>query len=333
MWFMRQAGRYLPEYRAVRAKFPDFMAFCFSPEAATDVTLQPVERFGLDAAIIFADILTIPHVMGHPVHFTAGEGPRVAPLTTTKQVAAMQDYLADVPGLLAPVGATVASTRKALGPDKAVIGFSGGPFTLACYMLDSKPSQGIPNTLRFMQEHPRSFTRLLDTLTLACVSYLAMQIEAGADAVQIFDSWAAAAPAEHWKTCVLVPLVTLGRLLKERHPETPVILFPRLATKQQLLALRAHAPSAFDAVSLSTETDLVWASKTLQPFHAIQGNLDPRLFTLDSPDAALAATKQALAVAANQPGYVVNLGHGFTPDTKPDTLQLVADTIRAYAND
>lgn len=279
MWFMRQAGRYLPEYRKVRAAFPDFMQFCLSPDAATKVTLQPVTRFGLDAAIIFADILTIPHIMGHPVTFSEGHGPRVTPLQTTADITRLASYLPKITDQLSPVATTVRQTRAALKPEQAVIGFCGGPFTLACYMLDSKPSQGIPNTLRMAIEHPRSFTRLLDTLTLACADYLSMQIKAGADAVQIFDSWASLAPVDHWKAWVHTPLVTLGRVLKERCPTTPRILFPRLATNQQLLALRNAAAGSFEGLSLSTETDLAWASQTLQPQVAIQGNLDPHLFT------------------------------------------------------
>lgn len=332
MWFMRQAGRYLPEYRKVREKFPDFMEFCLHSDAATEVTIQPINRFGLDAAIIFADILTIPHAMGHPVSFSEGHGPHVTPVTTTANITRLANHLESLTTTLRPVANTIRQTRMALPPEKAVIGFCGGPFTLACYMLDTKPSQGIPNTLAMAGEHPRSFTRLLDTLTLACVEYLAMQIAAGANAVQVFDSWASLAPAEMWKSWVQTPLVSIGRLLKQRHPQTPLILFPRLATNQQLLALRQTATASFEAISLSTETDLAWASQTLQPYLAIQGNLDPMLFALPNETAVVEATHKALAVAALQPGYVVNLGHGFTPQTNPDYVARVADIVRAYNN-
>ncbi|MFZ2587315.1 MAG: uroporphyrinogen decarboxylase [Alphaproteobacteria bacterium] len=329
VWFMRQAGRYLPEYQKVRATFPDFIQFCLTPDAATQVTLQPVTRFDVDAAIIFADILTIPHALGHTVTFSTGYGPHVEPITTTAQITQLANRLENIVSL-SPVAQTVAQTRKALPKSKAVIGFCGGPFTLACYMLDAKPSQGIPNTLKMIAEHPRSFTRLLDTLTAACATYLSMQIQAGADAVQVFESWASACPAEHWKAYIHTPLITLSKAVKLQHPATPVLLFPRLATNAQLLALRNAAPNTFNALSLSTETDLAWAAQTLQPQVTIQGNLDPMLFTKATPAPLQNALNQSLSLCGNQPGYIVNLGHGFTPETNPDFVKYTVETIHAF---
>lgn len=321
VWLMRQAGRYLPEYRAIRAKFPDFVQFCLTPDAATEVTLQPVERFNLDAAIIFADILTIPHALGHTVTFTEGHGPRVQPLTSAAQIAAMQNLLPELAHRLTPVGQTISQTRAALPADKAVIGFTGAPWTLACYMLDEKPSLGIPNTLAFAAEQPQAFAQLITLLTQACSAYLAMQTAHGANALQVFDSWALLCPENLWQTAIHQPLLELSAAT-----ELPTILFPRGANQAQLLAL---AESGATALSLSTETNLHWATQTLQPLTTIQGNLDPVLMT--GPAGALeAALVTMLNTAAPRRGYIVNLGHGLTPDTNPDNVALLMETVRNW---
>ncbi len=329
VWLMRQDGRYLPEYRAVRANFPDFIQFCLTPDAATEVTIQPVNRFGLDAAIIFADILTIPHALGHNVTFTEGHGPRVESFTNAGQLASMQALLPEVSPRLAAVSRTISQTRAALPAEKAVIGFCGGPFTLACYMLDEKPSLGISNTLKLAQEDPATFTGLLNILTEACATYLSDQITAGANAVQIFESWALAAPANLWPIAVEAPLLALSRKVQALHPAFPVILFPRGATNAQLQSLAAQSANTFHGLSLFTQTDLAWASQTLQPIVTIQGNLDPDLTTGEVGPLTAALTAM-LDIAAPKPGYIVNLGHGLTPQTRPDNVQRIVDTIHAW---
>lgn len=329
VWLMRQAGRYLPEYRAIRAGFPDFIQFCLTPDAATEVTLQPVNRFGLDAAIIFADILTIPSALGHKVTFSEGHGPSVEPFTRTSQLAAMRTLLPEVSSRLANVSQTISNTRAALPLEKAVIGFCGGPFTLACYMMDNKPSTGIPNTLKLAAEEPETFKQLLATLTEACAMYLSDQITAGASAVQVFESWALAAPAHLWSVAVEAPLLALSRAVKTNHPNTPIILFPRGATPAQLQALTQQHTSTFNGLSLSTEHDLSWAHQTLQPSVALQGNLDPEL-TVGEPGPLTEALTTMLNTAATRPGYIVNLGHGLTPQTRPDNVQRIVDTIHAW---
>lgn len=329
VWLMRQAGRYLPEYQAVRAKFSNFIEFCLTSDAATEVTLQPITRFDMDAAIIFADILTIPHALGLEVTFTKGHGPRVQPFQSATQLTEMQRHLAAVPITLAPVSQTVRNVRAALPPEKAVIGFSGGPFTLACYMMDKKPSEGIPNTLQMAEEDPQTFKALLSLLTEACTAYLRQQIDAGANAVQIFESWALACPSYLWEIAVEGPLLELGRNLHHSHPATPVILFPRGANQNQLMALVAKASGAFHGLSLATETDIVWASQALQPHITIQGNLNPLL--TEGPAIPLQqALLTMLNTAAVNPGYVVNLGHGLTPQTRPDNVQRIVDTVKAW---
>lgn len=326
---MRQAGRYLPEYRAVRANFKNFIEFCLTPDAATEVTLQPVNRFGLDAAIIFADILTIPHALGLEVTFTEGHGPSVTPFTGASQLTGMQARLADLSPTLAPVSQTIAQTRAALPSGKAVIGFCGGPFTLACYMMDAKPSEGIPNTLKMARHEPATFTALLSLLTEACATYLSDQITAGANAVQVFESWAIACPPDLWSTAVENPLLNLGRAIQRQHPGFPVILFPRGASQTQLQTLAAKAKDAFHGLSLFTDTDLGWATQTLQPAVTIQGNLDPLLTEGDAAPLEQALTRM-LNTAATRPGYIVNLGHGLTPQTRPDNVQRLVDVVQAW---
>lgn len=329
VWLMRQAGRYLPEYQAVRAKFSDFIEFCLTPDAATEVSIQPVTRFDLDAAIIFADILTIPHALGLNVTFTKGHGPRIETFHSASQLADMQLHLAAIPTVLDPVSQTVRQVRAALPDDKAVIGFSGGPFTLACYMMDKKPSEGIPNTLKMAEEDPQTFKALLALLTEACTTYLRQQIDAGANAVQIFESWALACPSYLWEIAVEGPLLTMGRNLHSSHPTTPVILFPRGANQNQLTALAAKSANAFNGLSLGTDANLAWATQNLQPHVAIQGNLDPLL--TEGPAIPLQqALTTMLNTAAIHPGYVVNLGHGLTPQTRPDNVQRIVDTVKAW---
>lgn len=330
---MRQAGRYLPEYRAIRAQFPDFIQFCLTPDAATEVTLQPVTRFGVDAAIIFADILTVPHVLGHPVTFTEGYGPHVTPLTKPAHVKAMADHLAALPTKLQPVAQTVKQTRAALPAAKACIGFCGGPFTLASYLMDGKPSEGIPKLLAMAEGDPTTFTALMDTLTAASVMYLRMQIDAGADAVQVFESWAGLCPPALWKQAIHTPLLTIRKALTQSHPSTPVVLFPRLASQAQLATMAQALEGTPTALSLSTEVDLTWAAQTLQPRVAIQGNLDPHLFTQENLVPLENAVQYALSTAGIHPGYVMNLGHGLTPQTRPDAIQRTVDILnKAHAH-
>lgn len=327
VWFMRQAGRYLPEYRAIRANFPNFIEFCLNSQAAAEVTLQPIQRFGLDAAIIFSDILVIPHALGQSVTFAPNHGPIVEKVTTPAHIHTLANHLSTVPEKLAPMAETIRLTRQGLTPQQAVIGFSGAPFTLAGYMVDEKPSLGTPKLIKLAEEDPTTFTTLIATLTQAIISYLRMQADAGAHALQVFDSWAGGScPPRLWEQAVAAPLRTIATALKETHPAVPVILFPRLTTQGQLLGLLQPSP-AFAALSLSTQDDLAWAAQHLQPHVAIQGNLDPHLFTLEDPIPLAKALQHALATAGQNPGYIVNLGHGLTPETNPARIQQVVETL------
>jgi uroporphyrinogen decarboxylase len=315
IWLMRQAGRYLPEYRAVREKFPDFIKFCLNPEAATEVTLQPITRYDLDAAIIFADILTIPHALGQTVKFTA-----------PAQLEKLHHHLPQVAQMLAPVGRTISLTRAALAPHKAVIGFAGAPFTVASYLLDDKPSTGIPNVLHWQQHQPAAWQRLMEILTEATVAYLSLQIEAGADAVQLFDSWAGSCPPQHWVASVHGPLATITARLKATYPHMPVILFARGASQNQLLDFATQVPAA---LGLGQMVDMAWAATNLQPHTAIQGNLDPLLFAADDFTPLEHAIRQLHTHTQTRPGHVWNVGHGLTPATHIGHVQLAVDLIRS----
>lgn len=330
IWLMRQAGRYLPEYRALRANFPNFIEFCLTPDAATTATLQPLQRYNLDAAIIFADILTIPHALGHPVKFIEHQGPVVDLFTNLAQIDPLKHKIADLQRILAPVAQTVRQTRAALPAHQAVLGFSGAPFTLLCYLLDTKPSQGIPNLLKMQEESPQAILDLTDVMVTAITTYLHMQLAAGATAVQIFDSWAGLCPPNAWQTLVHQPLVRICQNIAASHPNTPVILFPRLASQQALLNL-ANDPTLPSTVafSLGTEINLAWASQTLQPTRAIQGNLDPILMIGEAAPLRTAVT-QMLNLAGPQPGYIVNLGHGLTPQTNPDRVTELVEQVHAW---
>ncbi|HEX2859194.1 MAG TPA: uroporphyrinogen decarboxylase [Alphaproteobacteria bacterium] len=329
LWLMRQAGRYLPEYMEVRAQHPNFMNFCLDSVAATAVTLQPVYRFNLDAAIIFADILTIPHALGHKVSFTPAHGPIVERLTTPEQVAELRQHLPTLTQKLAPVAETVMRARATLPPDKAVIGFSGAPWTLATYLLDAKPSQSVENTLHFAKVRPAAFDELIHTLTDAVTAYLHMQLAAGADVVQVFDSWASSCPPELWELAVHNPLVAIVQAIRQTS-QAPVILFPRAVAPQKLEALAKSVSGQNVALSLSTEVDIEWAVNTLQAHVAIQGNLDPHLFTLDSPEPLRRAAEKLLTIGQRSPGFVLNTGHGLTPQTRIERVEELAHLVQNW---
>ncbi len=317
-WLMRQAGRYLPEYRALRARAGSFLDLCFQPEMAADVTLQPIRRFGFDAAILFADILLLPHALGRTVSFVEGEGPRLPPLTTAAEV----DSLADVdpgPGL-EPVFETVALVRQGLPEACTLIGFAGAPWTVATYMIAGAAEKEQVQARLFAYRHRAAFARLIDRLTETTIDYLDRQIIAGAEAVKLFDSWAGAlAPAEmrRWS---IAPTARIVAALKARHPGVPVIGFPRGCGG--MLAEYAAA-TGVDMVALDTATDPAWADAVLPPGLPIQGNLDP--LALIAGGAVLEeAVAGILAATAGRP-HVFNLGHGILPQTPPDN---VADLLR-----
>ncbi|RMD61956.1 MAG: uroporphyrinogen decarboxylase, partial [Alphaproteobacteria bacterium] len=272
IWLMRQAGRYLPEYRETRAKASNFIELCLSPDLATEITLQPVRRYGLDAAILFSDILVVPYGMGQRVWFEEGTGPRLDTLLDEKAVAALQPQA--LRATLAPVYETVARVRAALGPATALIGFAGAPWTVASYMIEGGTSKDFAKAKVWAYCDPASFQRLIDVLVEATTDHLLAQIEAGAEVVQIFDSWAGVWPEEALRRWCLAPLRRIVSGLRAVHPDVPVIAFPRGAG----VAYETFAAEAgVDALGLDTTVPLAWAHERLQSRLAVQGNLDPVL--------------------------------------------------------
>jgi uroporphyrinogen decarboxylase len=306
VWFMRQAGRFLPEYRELRAKAPDFISFCLNPEMAAEATLQPMRRFPFDAAIVFADILLIPRVLGQDVRFEAGEGPRLGPLPA---VSTMRDRLPGVAQALSTVGETLSRVRGQLEPERALIGFCGAPWTVARYMLDGEGREEHPAARRFAYEQPETVDALLDLLVEASAQYLAMQAKAGADALQLFESWAEGLPDNLYERLVIRPQTRLIARLRELGVSLPVIGFPR-GSGANYLAYAEAVPT--QAIGLDTSVPLEFG-RGLQAKRTIQGALDPLL--LRAGGAELDRRVDALMEAWGAGPWIFNLGHGVVPDT------------------
>ncbi len=323
IWLMRQAGRYLPEYRTIRAQAGSFLELCYSPELATEVTLQPLRRFPLDAAILFADLPLVADALGQKLDYRDGEGPVLEPIRSAAEL----DRL-DASGLhdrLAPVYETVRRLAKALPADVALIGFAGAPWTLATYMVEGGGSADHAYSKRWAFADPDGFQRLIDLLTGSIAAYLERQIEAGAEAVQIFDSWAGALPEMAFRRWCIEPIAAIVRRLKARHPDVPVIAFPRGAG---LLYEGFAGITGVDAVSLDSTVPLHWAAEILQPASCVQGNLDPQLLVVGGTPMR-AETERILQVLGGGP-FVFNLGHGITQATPPDHVGELVAQVRAW---
>ena len=321
IWFMRQAGRYLPEYRATRAAAGSFLDLCFNPEAAAEVTLQPVRRYALDGAILFADILLIPHALGQTLSFIEGEGPRLSPPVTPDSLDSFRGR--DVAASLAPVAETVARVKPALPPACTLLGFAGAPWTVATYMLAGGPSDD-PAALRAIAYRDRPFVdALITALVEATIPYLVAQIDAGADAVQIFDTWAGGLPEDLLIDLSLKPMRRIAAGVKAARPGTPVIFFPRGAGTM----LEAYARlSECDAISIDTSVSWTWARDRLSPFAAVQGGLDPLLVV--EGGAAMERAARRLVETFEGAAYIFNLGHGFTPATPPENVARLLTIVR-----
>jgi uroporphyrinogen decarboxylase len=316
VWFMRQAGRYLPEYRAERQKHPDFMNFCFTPDAVTKVTLQPIERFDFDAAIIFSDILTIPHLLGQNVSFHEGIGPVLEPVSWDSFLdRAEKTCLLDG---LTPVLQGISQTRQALASHKALIGFCGSPWTVATYMINGGKNTTFHATLSFTQERKDIFHRLLATLERHIGDSLKAQIQAGCQVVQIFDSWASAVPEEHRNQWLFEPLERICAHLNAYNPHVPIIYYGRGISK------------AYDGVhkkipNLCFGVDETADLSTITPYAAIQGNLCPKKLA----EGGFEATVQSILTHMRERPFVFNLGHGILPHTPIEHVYQVLRLIRS----
>jgi uroporphyrinogen decarboxylase len=321
IWLMRQAGRYLPEYRALRADKGGFLELVHDSEAAAEVTLQPIRRFGFDGAILFSDILVIPHALGQDLAFLAGEGPHLSPPLADTALESLQA----VPERLDPVYRTVRLLSEQLGPETTLLGFAGSPWTVATYMIAGQGSRGQEASRLMAYRDPGVLQAILDAIVALSVEYLSGQIEAGAEAVQLFDSWAGSlAPAE-FERWVIAPNAAIVAALKARHPDVPVIGFPKGAGEK----LPAYArETGVDAVGIDETIDPVWAARELPAGMPVQGNLDP-LLLLAGGDELDAAARRILDAFAGRP-HVFNLGHGIDKETPIAHVERLLATVRNW---
>ncbi len=323
IWMMRQAGRYLPEYRATREQAGDFLSLCYNSDLAAEVTLQPIRRYGFDAAILFADILLVPQALGADLWFVTGEGPRLSTITSQADFDALKpaDAIHDT---LAPVYETVRILSRELPRETALIGFAGAPWTVATYMIAGRgtPDQGPAHALK--AENRALFEALLERITAATIDYLSMQIEAGAETVKIFDSWAGSLKGEDFRKYALEPCRVITQALKARHPGVPVIGFPREAGENYVGFARA---TGVDCVALDNSVDPVWAAENVQVDGCVQGNLASR-HMVTGGQALVDETRRIVEAFRNGP-HIFNLGHGITPDADPENVQLMIDTVRS----
>ena len=319
VWLMRQAGRYLPEYRALRAEKGGFLELVHDSEAAAEVTLQPVRRFGFDGAILFSDILVIPHALGQDLAFLEGEGPHLSPRLTDVALESLQR----APERLDPIYRTVRLVREQLGPETTLLGFAGSPWTVATYMIAGQGSRDHQAARLMAYRDPGALQAVLDAIVSASVDYLAGQIEAGAEAVQLFDSWAGSlAPAE-FERWVIAPNAAIVAALKARHPAVPVIGFPKGSGEK----LPAYArETGVDAIGLDETIDPLWAARELPAGMPVQGNLDP-LLLLAGGDGLERAARHILDAFAGRP-HVFNLGHGIDKDTPIAHVERLLTIVR-----
>lgn len=320
IWLMRQAGRYLPEYREIRASAASFLDFCYSPAKAAEATLQPVRRFHFDAAILFSDILVVPDAMGQKVSFESGEGPRLDPIESPEAIARLGAF--DM-GKLAPVFETIERVKGALPDDVAFIGFCGAPWTVASYMIAGKGTKEQEPARLFAFRHPDAFAQLVDRLVDASIAYLARQIDSGVEVVQIFDSWAGVLPANEFARWSADPIRRIVAGVKARHPQASIIAFVRGAD--------AHLPAltqtlGADAYGLDTALDPKWAVANVGARVTLQGNLDP-LALVAGGDALEREVESILAAFRGRP-HIFNLGHGILPQTPIAHVERLVAKVR-----
>lgn len=326
VWLMRQAGRYLPEYLETRSKAGSFLDLCYNPDYAAEVTLQPIRRFGFDAAILFSDILVVPHAMGQELTFAQNHGPKLGPLPSLEDLDFQKFHVN-----LSPVYEAVKTIRSALTregfSDTPLIGFSGAPWTLACYMIEGEGSKDFAKTRTYALKNPAAFRHLIEQLITAITQYLQHQIDSGAQAIQLFDSWAGCLPPDQFRTWVIEPAKKICENLKSSHPEIPLIGFPRGAS---FLYGDFCRLTGVDAVGLDTQMPPEIAARDLQPLCAVQGNLDP--FTLVAGGDELRRQCDKICDTFAQGPHIFNLGHGIDKETPPHHVELLVNHIRSRSS-
>jgi uroporphyrinogen decarboxylase len=325
IWMMRQAGRYLPEYRATRAEAGDFLSLCYNSDLAAEVTLQPIRRFGFDAAILFADILLLPQALGADLWFVTGEGPRLSTITEDADFAKLKGK-DDIHDKLAPIYETVKILSTELPKETTLIGFAGAPWTVATYMIAGRgtPDQGPAHALR--EDNVELFEKVIDLLTVSTIEYLDMQIRAGAEVVKLFDSWAGSLKGEAFEKYAVEPARIITRELKRRHDNIPVIGFPREAGDGYI---GFHKKTGVDCVALDNSVTPEWGAANVQKDGCVQGNLASS-HMVTGGQALIDEVRHVREAFSNGP-HIFNLGHGITPDADPDNVSLMIETLRENA--
>lgn len=322
VWLMRQAGRYLPEYRALRAEKGGFLELVYDSEAAAEITIQPIRRFGFDGAILFSDILIVPYAMGQDLAFLAGEGPRLSPRLVDTALSALQA----VPERLAPIYATVERVKAQIGPETTLLGFAGSPWTVATYMVAGEGSRDHHETRAYAYRDPQAFQAIIDAIVEVTIDYLAGQVEAGAEALQLFDSWAGSLAPREFERWVIAPNQKIAAAIQARYPHVPVIGFPKGAGEK----LAAYARETdVNAVGVDETIDPVWAARELPEGMPVQGNLDP-LLLLSGGAELETQTLRVLEAFAGRP-HVFNLGHGIGQFTPIAHVEQLLATVRGWS--
>jgi len=321
VWLMRQAGRYLPEYRDVRASVGGFLDLCHSPDKAAEVTHQPIRRYGFDAAILFSDILVVPDSLGQAVSFAEGEGPRLTPLRRAEDLSVLSKI--GFQDKVRTIWRTVEILRQSLDPAVALIGFAGSPWTVATYMVEGRGSKDYTAVKKMAYGDPGLFQRLIDILVDASFDYLIGQIDHGAQVIQLFDSWAGVLPEAEFERWVIAPTKTLVSRLKAARPDIKIIGFPKGAG---VLAEAYANETGVDCISLDSSQSLSWAVRTLSPRFTLQGNLDPIL--LVTGGAAMERAVDHILETTKGVPFIFNLGHGIVPETPPENVTALMGRIR-----
>ena len=322
IWMMRQAGRYLPEYKATRAQAGDFLSLCYNPDLAAEVTLQPIRRYGFDAAILFADILLLPQALGDDLWFVTGEGPRLSTITTAEELGQLK-IVDDIHDTLRPVYETVQILSRELPDETTLIGFAGSPWTVATYMIAGQgtPDQGPAHKLK--AENRPVFEGIIHRLTEATIEYLSMQIQAGAEVVKLFDSWAGSLQDDDFTEFSIHPMQRITHAINERHPGVPVIVFPRGADH---CYAGVHKATGANCVAVDDGVDAGWVAEHVQIDGCVQGNLASS-HMVTGGQALEDETRRICQALGNGP-HIFNLGHGITPDADPENVQRMIDTVR-----
>jgi uroporphyrinogen decarboxylase len=321
IWLMRQAGRYLPEYRALRAEKGGFLALVYDSDAAAEITIQPLKRFGFDGAILFSDILIVPYAMGQDLQFLVGEGPHLSPRLVDHALSGLEA----VPERLAPIYETVAKVVAAISPETTMLGFAGSPWTVATYMVNGEGSRDQHETRAYAYRDPAAFQAIIDAIVGVTVGYLSGQIQAGAEAVQLFDSWAGSLAPREFEKWVIAPNAAIVSAVKALHPNVPIIGFPKGSGEK----LAAYArETGVDAVGVDETVDPIWAARELPAGMPVQGNLDPLLLLAGGAEME-ARARDVLEAFAGRP-HVFNLGHGIGQTTPIEHVEQLLGIVRAW---